>query len=315
MHPMSLESRARKKPSSDRTLLRRYDALRRLGFGRRRIRVVRQLSATECGAACLATVLGHFGKHVGVDRVRDVCDAGRDGVNAVAILEAASHLGLSGRPVKARLDQLDLLAPGRTILHWRFNHYVVFAGLYKDGVEIADPAHGMRRVPMVEFSKDFTGVALVFESTPRLRPEKRKRPMLRMMFDLIVASGALPQILLMSLVLQMFGLALPTLTGQVVDKVMPRGDLDLLELLLVGLGLMIFFQALATLARGHLVLYMRTRLDVKMMLAFFEHLVGLPYSYFQVRPPGDLMTRLNGSAVVRQRLTSATLSVILDGTR
>jgi ABC-type bacteriocin/lantibiotic exporter with double-glycine peptidase domain len=299
---------------SDRTLLRRYDALQRLAFGRRRrIRLVRQLSETECGAACLATVLGHFGKQVGVDRVRDVCDAGRDGVSAVAILEAASQLGLSGRPVKARLDQLDLLPAGRTILHWRFNHFVVFAGLCKDGVEIADPAHGMRRLPMDEFSNDFTGVALVFESTPRLRPEKRKRPMLRMMLDLVVASGALPQILLMSLVLQMFGLALPALTGQLVDRVIPRGDLDLLQLLLAGLGLMILFQALATIARGHLVLYMRTRLDVKMMLAFLEHLVGLPYSYFQVRQPGDLMTRLNGSAVVRQRLTSATFSVIIDG--
>src|SRR4051794_18597440 len=93
-------------------LFGRYGALKRLGWGKPRIRVVRQLSATECGAACLATVLGYFGREVGVDQVRDVCGPSRDGVTASSILQAASQLGLRGRGVRVDLDQLDLLEPG-----------------------------------------------------------------------------------------------------------------------------------------------------------------------------------------------------------
>src|SRR5262249_9733635 len=105
-----------------------------------------------------------------------------------------------------------------------------------------------------------------------------------------------------------------TLTGQLIDRVMPQGDLHLLRVLLAGLGVMVIFQALATLARGQLLLHLRTMLDVKLTLGFVDHMVSLPYPYFQIRRAGDLMTRLNSNAIVRQQLPSTTLSVVLDGT-
>src|SRR5690349_2700957 len=121
----------------------RFPALRGLGRGRRRIPLVQQLAATECGPACLAMVLGYYGKIVAVEELRDVLDAGRDGTTARDLLNAARHYGLRGRGVRLEVAALDSL-PRAAILHWGFNHFVVFDRLRPNGVHIVDPDLGRR---------------------------------------------------------------------------------------------------------------------------------------------------------------------------
>jgi ABC-type bacteriocin/lantibiotic exporter with double-glycine peptidase domain len=60
-------------------------------------------------------------------------------------------------------------------------------------------------------------------------------------------------------------------------------------------------------------LYLRSRLDARLSLTFFAHLMDLPYAFFQQRSVGDLTMRLNSTAMIREILTSATLSTLVDG--
>jgi ATP-binding cassette subfamily B protein len=76
---------------------------------------------------------------------------------------------------------------------------------------------------------------------------------------------------------------------------------------------MLVFQLLTSLTRGHLLLHMRTHLDARMTLNFLEHLLALPYAFFQRRSAGDLMLRLNSNSVIREILTAGVLSTLLDG--
>ncbi|HWE31013.1 MAG TPA: cysteine peptidase family C39 domain-containing protein, partial [Polyangia bacterium] len=294
-------------------LFERFPSLKKLGLERRRrIPYIQQLSDTECGAACLAMVLGYYGKEIGLEEVRDVCGSSRDGMNALAVLNAANLLGLRGRGVKVDEQQFHMLELG-TVLHWEFQHFVVLEKMGSRVVEIVDPAYGRRKVPMEEFKKSFTGVALLMEPSEVFEKKKKKDVLWQTVKDVIGRTGLLPRIVVISLLVQIFGLAVPMLTGELIDRVLPRGDLYLLTVILVGLGILIVFQLLATLIRGHLLLHMRTVLDTKMTLGFLDHLVSLPYSYFQLRGAGDLMMRMNSNATVREVLTSSTLSGILDG--
>jgi ABC-type bacteriocin/lantibiotic exporter with double-glycine peptidase domain len=128
-----------------------------------------------------------------------------------------------------------------------------------------------------------------------------------------VSTGALPKIIAISTLIQGLGLALPLLTGKLVDRVLPRGDAQLLTVLLVGAVLLITFDALGKLVRGYVLLHMRTLVDSRLTLGFVEHLVSLPYAYFQRKSAGDLMMRLNANAVVRRELTTGVLCTLLDG--
>ncbi|HEX8818838.1 MAG TPA: peptidase domain-containing ABC transporter [Archangium sp.] len=296
-------------------LTERFPAFRNLHVkgGKRRIPLVRQLSEIECGAACLAMVLGYHGKQVRLEEVRQAMGAARDGVSALDILRSARTFGLRGRGVSVDDEALSYLPPG-TILHWRFTHFVVFEKLGRDGVHLLDPGHGRRTVSLERFRQSFTGVALLLEPGENFETGKaRPRSTSRYALEVLRQSHTLRRIIVISLVLQLFALAVPALTGLIIDRVVPRGDKHLL--MVVGLGFISLagFQLLTSLIRGHLLLELRTRMDSSMTLGFLEHLVGLSYAFFQVRAAGDLLQRLNSNATVREILSSSTLSALLDG--
>ena len=142
----------------------RFPALIRLERAARgtRIPYVQQNTAADCGAACLAMVLGYHGRHVRLDSLRETMGTGRDGVNALSLVQAARRFNLRGRGVTLEVADLDYVPPA-SILHWSFDHFVVYEGREGDLIKLVDPALGPRRVSREEFGHNFTGVALIFE--------------------------------------------------------------------------------------------------------------------------------------------------------
>jgi ATP-binding cassette subfamily B protein len=296
-----------------RELTSRTPALRHLGHGQQRgIPFIPQLNVVECGVACVAMVLAYHGKHVAREEIRAVIGATRDGTRASALLATARRFGLRGRGVKLELNGLRFLRPG-AILHWAFNHFVLFERVSRDGVVIVDPAIGRRTVTWQETERSFTGVAIDLEPDDDFEPSA-KRSRLRAVLQLLWKSGEWPRILVLSAFMQVLTLALPLLVGLVVDRVIPRGDERLLLVVALGLGVMLIFHAFSTVVRGHAILALRTRFDATLTTALLERMLQLPYAFFQQRPVGDLFARLNSNTTIREILTSSALSTVLDGT-
>lgn len=301
----------------DHALRRRFPALRRLGAlgPGPSLEHVQQLAAADCGAACLAMVLNFFGRVRPLDELRDAVGADQNGASALGILRAARSYGLRGRGVQLE-DISDLhLLPRGSILHWEFNHFVVLDRVRKDGVMILDPAFGRRRITLAEFDKAFTGVALLLEPSEAFEPEARRRPLLRRYMAQILSYPALwSRSVLMSLLVQLLALGLPLMTTLLVDRILPRRDFDLLLVLGAGLTMMVTFNFIAAWVRANLLVQLRTLIDAKMTIGFLDHLIDLPFAFFQRRSTGDLMMRLSSNATVREILTSGAMSAILDGT-
>ncbi|HET8935320.1 MAG TPA: peptidase domain-containing ABC transporter [Polyangiales bacterium] len=282
---------------------------RRLG----RIPLVTQVSASDCGAACLAMVLGHFGKHVAVDQVRDVLGSTAQGVTARRLADAARRLGLRSRGVRLEVESLAYAARG-TVLHWEMNHFVVLDSVDRHGARIIDPAAGPRHITFKDLSERFTGVAILLEPDADFAAGgARKSRLGRYMRWMRAAPGYWSRVLTLSGVLQLVALAAPAAVGLTVDKVLPRHDSDLLQLIAVGGLVALSIQLLTTFVRSNLLLHLRTYMDAQMTLELNEHLLSLPFSYFQQRSAGDLVLRLASSAQIRDVLTSSALSAVLDG--
>lgn len=282
----------------------------------KRIPFVAQAAVADCGAACLAMTVGFHGKRVSLEDVRLVTGLSRHGVDAKQILSAAEHFGLRGRGVQLRtLEDLAYLEPG-SILHWEFRHFVVLERAEKKGAWILDPATGRRFVARTELDRAITGVALALEPGPDFeRGGSDERPPLlgRYLKRVLRHDAALVRVLLISVMVQLFALAVPLLTGLLIDRVIPRADRQLFWVLAGGAAVLVGFSAFATFIRGHILLALRTRLDAQLTTDFLEHLVHLPFSFFQQRSTGDLMMRVASNSTIREILTSAVLSGALDG--
>ena len=280
----------------------------------RTIPFVQQLEWSDCGAASLAMVLGYHGKHVALDRVRSALAVSRDGVTARAILDAAGQFGLAGRGLKVTLDQLTSL-PRATILHWELAHYVVLDRVIGDKVRIVDPATGERDVPWDEVSRCFTGVALELRPRTDFVREKRtgKQAARSYLRELFAERALFTRIVVVSLIMRLFALVLPLVTGLVIDWVVPRSDLSMLWVVLGSVLGIVAVQAVCTVMRAQLLITLRTSLDGKITLGFLDHMVALPIGFFQRRSAGDLMMRVGSNATIRELITSQSLAAVIDG--
>lgn len=296
-------------------LVDRFPALRRLAPDRnsRRVPSVRQLAASDCGAAALAMVLGYHGKQVPLDEIRQTLGTGRNGASASALLRAGRLYGLRGRGVRAEINDLHSL-PAGSILYWEFRHFVVLEHAGRDHVAIVDPASGRRKVSPEKFRRAFTGVALILEPAEAFQPGGAKRQRMTALWKQILeCRGLLARILSTSLVIQVLSAAMPFLTAVLIDRVVPRQDYSLLLVLAAAYLVFQLFNGLAGFVRAHLFLHLQTQVEANFTLRFLDHLIRLPYSFFQQHTAGDLMMRLSSNSSIKEILTSTTLSTVMDG--
>ena len=274
---------------------------------------VQQMERSDCGAACLAMVLAHHGRHEPLGEVRAVMGGGR-GVHARAIVEAAGCYGLRGRGVRAEVGQLTLLPRG-SILHWRFNHFVVLERVRRSGIDVVDPAAGRRRISHEVVRRNYTGVALVFEPGAEFTrsPRRRRASVWRFVRPLLAQRAQMGWMLLTSALIRLLAMAVPLFTAVLVDRVLPEGDRHLLVVLALALLVVVLYEFLSELTRAQVLLRLRTVLQVRVTRGFLDHLVELPYRFFVNRSAGDLLMRMESTGTVREMLTTGALASVLDG--
>ncbi|HET8840544.1 MAG TPA: peptidase domain-containing ABC transporter, partial [Ktedonobacteraceae bacterium] len=248
--------------------------------------------------------------------IRDYCGVGRDGLSARVIVQAARSYGLRVRALSLSENDLRFIQ-SPAIIHWQFHHFLIVEKWTRKYVDLVDPVFGRRRISAEEFDNGFTGIVLTFE--PGVNFERRtvtgRVNLLTYALSYArIAPVSLFQILGASLLLQLFGLAMPVLTAVIVDTVVPSGLKNVLWLLMTGVCILLAAQLTTTLLRSSVLLYLQTKVDAQMMLGFFERLITLPLHFFQQRSSGDILARLNSNTVVRDLISNQFISTILDST-
>lgn len=279
-----------------------------------RVPFIGQLESTECGAACVAMIASAHGHHLPLPEARTLCGATRDGTNALAIVRAAESLGFEADAYELEADDLDAL-PLPAILHWELNHFVVLERVKRRSAAIVDPARGRRKVAFEELSRAFSGVAIAWRPTARLRPRPRTRPSSERYVSAL-RKHARPAVLAMvaSLFLEALAIAFPVAIRLAVDLVAIPRQPRWLVAVAIALVSAIALRASLTLARSRLLVGLRQLLDVRTVAAFVDHLLRLPASFFMQRGAGDLVSRVEGNIALREvtlRLATSVLDAIV----
>ncbi|MCX3060287.1 NHLP family bacteriocin export ABC transporter peptidase/permease/ATPase subunit [Streptomyces sp. GXMU-J5] len=278
---------------------------------------VLQMEAVECGAAALAMVLAHHGRHVPLEELRIACGVSRDGSRASNLLKAARSYGLTAKGMQMEPAALaDVQGPA--ILFWEFNHYVVYDGtgrrFGRRGVHINDPDKGRRFVPVEEFDTSFTGVVLVLEPGDDFRTGGRRPGVLKALPGrLRGTTGTMLAALLASLLLVGTGAAIPALSRTYIDLFLIGDQTSLLGALFASMGAMVALTAALTWLQQANLLRGRIISSTLSSARFFGHLLRLPVTFFAQRSPADLVQRLQSNDQVAETLARDLTAAGVDG--
>ena len=273
---------------------------------------VYQMEATECGAASLAMVLGYFGKNLPLEKLRIETGVSRDGCNMKNIMRAGRKFGLEVHGYSKDLEGLFEL-PVPCIIHWNFNHFVVWEGRKGKACYINDPAMGRRKLTVEDIDDCFTGVVLTFAPTKDFERSNESETLRTFVFQRLKGQfGAVNALVCLGFFLMIPGIVIPIFSRVFIDDILLGGNHDwVMALLFAMLGTLIFKAAL-TFYRGRLMHRLQNKMAMLSGYSLLEHMLRLPISFFDQRYTGDLSSRIQNNESVTTFLTSDLAEEVLN---
>lgn len=283
-------------------------------FTRRKVPMIFQSEAAECGLACLAMIASFYGHRIDLLTLRQRYSMSAKGATLAHLISLAERLQLISRPLRLELSHLAQLSLP-ALVHLDFKHFAVLTQVRKDYVVLNDPARGIRNLPMAEFSKTFTGVVLEIQPSSDFRKgaDVQTLKLHRLVGKLHGLRGALTQLFALVIAMQVFVLAAPFFIQLVVDSALVSEDRDLLFVLAIGFLLLAICQVGVTALRSWVLTFLGTALNVQLTTNLFRHLVHLPIEYFHKRRIGDVISRFQSLDVIQRTLTANSIEILIDG--
>ena len=219
-------------------------------------------------------------------------------IKAKAISSSIGRLPKTPLPALARLRSGKFVVIGKTTDH----------GVLIQGMDDPSP----RLVRFGDFEREWSGRIILLSKRSALSDTARRFDLSWFWGAVHKYRGVLIEVLVVSFVIQMFGLATPMIFQTVIDKVLVHRGLSTLEVMVSGLALIAIFEAVLSGLRTYLFSHTSNRIDVELGSRIFKHLLRLPLAYFESRRVGDSVARVRELETIRQFITSSSITLVLD---
>ncbi|HMP07788.1 MAG TPA: ABC transporter transmembrane domain-containing protein, partial [Lacipirellulaceae bacterium] len=186
-----------------------------------------------------------------------------------------------------------------------------------DHVVVADPARGLVTQTRDEFTAHWTGYLLLMTPDETARPVGVKngvtRPSARFWQLLRPHRSVLLEGVACALLMTLLGISTSYFVQHLVDSVLVRGEVKLLNALGVGMILIMLFKTLFGILRHYLLAYIGRKIDLSLIAGYARHILSLPMNFFEMRQVGEILSRVNDASKVREAISGAALTAVVDG--
>ncbi|HEY0021529.1 MAG TPA: type I secretion system permease/ATPase [Longimicrobium sp.] len=266
----------------------------------------------DSGLACLVILARLHGVAADPDQLAHEHGPGTRPFGKTEILLAARQLELHVKVVTAHPGRLHK-TPLPAIGVGADGGFFVLARVDGEQALVHDPLAGRpEAVRLDELSGRWTGELVLFTSRAALAGEMSKFDFTWFIPAVVKYRRLLAEVLLVSLVLQLFALVTPMFFQVIMDKVLVHRGFATLDVVAVGLLAVVLFEVSLSSLRTYVFAHTTSRIDVELGAKLFRHLLNLPMSYFQARRVGDSVARVRELESVRSFLTGNAITVVLD---
>lgn len=279
--------------------------------------LIKQHDMRDCGAACLASVVGHYGLQLPIAKIRQLCHTDKRGTNALGLIQGLEQMGFNAKGVKASLENLPqapLPAIAHTIFKEQFQHYVVIYKIHKGKISVMNPAYGkIETYTTEEFAKIWTGVLILLEPNEYFEQRNEKTGLYQRFYQLIQPhKSILLQALVGAIFYTILGLSSSIYIQKITDYVLVDGNRRLLNLLSVIMIVLLLFQIFLGVMKSVLTLQTGQKIDKYLILGYYKHLLKLPQRFFDTMRVGEIISRVNDAVKIRTFINDVSIQIVVN---
>lgn len=284
--------------------------------------LLRQQDQTDCGIACLLSIISHYGGANTLENLRRLSGTTTTGTTLLGLYQAARQTGFDAEGCEADISILKDY-PDPVILHvlldQQLQHYVVcFGAAKKDGEPkfiIGDPARGIIYLTPGELEKVWVSKACLtlkpnanFKKATAINKQKKQWifNLVKEDFPVLAIAAAI------GITIAVLGLVMALFSQRLIDDILPKKDVTRLNLGIALVFLLLLTKEGLSFLRQTFLLRQSSDFNTRLIDHFYTHLLQLPKPFFDTRKIGELTARLNDTARIQRVISQLAGNVIID---
>ena len=277
-----------------------------------------QHDSTDCGAACLASVIRYFGGEAGIEKIRRLSGTNQSGTTMLGLYQAALGSGMEATGYEASVK--DIIAfEGILILHVTlergYEHYVVCFGFSDEKFVTWDPASGLIARSIAELEKIWIsrkclavspGKGFKYQSAEKKEKRRWILETIKPDKDLLLTS------VFVGILISVLGVVMAVFTQKLLDKILPSGEVRLLLISVILVFILLSVRVILSAIRQYMLLSQGKSYNIRIVDGFYNSLLGLPKPFFDSRKTGDIVARLNDTMRIQRVISDIVSTYIID---
>lgn len=236
------------------------------------MRIIKQHDERDCGATCLSMIANYYGLHYPISKYRELTKTDQNGVTLYGLCDAAQKIGFKSEALCGEINEL-------------------INGIQKGEVKLPFIAFVINEDNMQHFVVVFEVIIDDFyTSDESIVCEDNCNEEHEHIEEKLAEQESVFNDVLMF----------------VTDN---ASNFNLFFICLIGLYIL---QAAICFWRGYLILLISKKIDLRLMLPYYDHIVDLPIKSVNTRNTGEYLSRFSDASAVRDAVSGATLTLILD---
>lgn len=282
---------------------------------------IKQQDSYDCGAACLCSIAGWYGVQISLSEARRNCGCSQEGITIRGLIDGAAAIGLSAKGYKTTEKKIDnllsLTSPIIALMQKEdgSTHFVVLQKVTKTHLNIMDPAEGrIIKLDVEAFLKEWSGYIILLAPTVNTVAGGEKRSKFAPFVKLFkFHRKEIMAALAGSVVITCLGICNSLFLQQLIDNVIPSGDIARLALIATLIISIIPVQLYLSYARTLLLLRNGIKIDTQLIIGFLEKIFRLPMAFFKEHSSGDLTQRITDTQKIRTLVSEGIVTIFISG--
>ena len=262
-------------------------------------------------------VAKQYNSNFSIAKLRQISGTDRNGTNLVGMIKGLDYLGFDSKAVKVEDKKIDNSVSFPIIAHIQsknnFLHYVVIHDVSNKRIIISDPESGIKKLSHKEFSEIWTGILLLIEPKKDFQKRNEKDNSLsRFFYVLKNQKSLLFNIFLASIIYTVLCIVTSFSSKFLIDYILKDKLMTTLTVMVVGMVILEIIQMLLSIFRGYLLIFLGQRIDIAILLGYYNHVIKLPMNFFSTRKTGEITSRFSDADNINDAVAETVLTLMLD---